>query len=552
MATAMSDAKLDALAKETFDWYVAWNPVFATFVGIHEHDHLLPRGDRAAVHEEVRQAKKALRRLEAIDRASLSPGKRTDFAVLRNVLRLSVFENEELRIWEARPAGADGVANALFPLFMRSFAPLPKRMEGIIGRLERSPAYLEATKSRIRSPVKIFAEISLETTEQTPGFLRIIEAAGKEALPAPDQARLSEAVAKTTEALGEQRRWIKEDLLPKAQDRIGIGAAKFRKLVRLRELGLTVEQIEAIGRRYLRESRKRLAALAEQIRPSATIEQATAIVKGDHPPNFEEAVAYTARVMDECKRFVQEHRLATVPANETLRVVETPTSLRHVIPFAAYFAPARFDPVQEGIYMVTPYEDKPEMLKEVAYAGVRNTAVHEGYPGHHLQLSSANVNPSYARLMSDAVETVEGWAHYCEDMMKEEGYSADPATRFVQMQDQLWRACRILIDIGLHMRRMSFDEAVEMLVKEAGMERPGAVAEVKRYTYTPAYPLSYLTGKHLILQLRKEVRRGLGTQYSDKFFHDTYLYAGSIPLTHMRGLFAYKVKELRKLRKKGL
>ena len=548
----MSDAELDGLAKEIFDWYVGWNPVFATFIGIHDYDHLLPKGDHASVLEEIAKTKEALGRLESIDRASLSPGKRTDFGVLRNSLRLSLFENEELRIWESRPGGAEGVADALFPLFMRGFAPLPDRMESITGRLERSPAYLEATKTRVRAPVKVYAEIALEATQQTPAFLQVIQAAGKEAMASADHARLSEAVSRTTEALAEQERWIKEDVLPNAKDRVGVGAAKFRKLVRLRELGLTVDEIHAIGRKYLRESKKQLAVLAGQIRKGATVEEATEIVKGDHPPNFTDAIAYTAKVMDEGKRFVRERGLATIPANETLRVVETPAYLRHVIPFAAYSSPAKFDPVQEGIYMVTPYADKPEMLKEVAYASVRNTAVHEGYPGHHLQLSCANVNPSYARLLTSAIETIEGWAHYCEDMMKEQGYSADPATKFVQMQDQVWRACRILIDIGLHTGKMTFDEAVDMLVKEAGMERPGAVAEVKRYTYTPAYPLSYLTGKHIILRLRKEVRKGLGKQYSDKFFHDTYLYAGSIPLTYMRALFAYKVKELQKLRRKGL
>jgi uncharacterized protein (DUF885 family) len=120
------------------------------------------------------------------------------------------------------------------------------------------------------------------------------------------------------------------------------------------------------------------------------------------------------------------------------------------------------------------------------------------------------------------------------------------------MLDQLWRAARILIDIDLHCGRMTYDQAVDFLVTECGFERPGAIGEVNRYSYTPAYPLSYLTGKHLILQLRRYVKQGLGTQYSDKFFHDTYLYAGSIPMRYMRSLFEYKVKELQRLRKKGL
>src|SRR2546428_217374 len=230
--------------------------------------------------------------------------------------------------------------------------------------------------------------------------------------------------------------------------------------------------------------------------PGASVEEAKEIVKSDHPTRFEEALAYTAKAMADAKAFIRQHDLATIPANEELTVIETPAYLRHVIPFAAYNSPARFESHKQGFYMVTPVEDKPEMLREHSYAGTRNTAVHEGYPGHHLQLTCATLNPSYARILADATETTEGWAHYCEDMMKREGFSADPKTKFVQLLDQIWRACRILIDVDLHTGKMTFDEAVDLLVREAGMERPGAVAEVKRYTYNPAYQLSYLIGKH--------------------------------------------------------
>jgi uncharacterized protein (DUF885 family) len=549
----MSDAEFDAFVQEVFEWLVDWDPMFATSVGIHRNDHLLPSRTLGALKEETRKAREALDRLEGFDRKSLSPGKRVDRGVFRNALRLWIFENEELRIWESLPSGAEGVGNSLFLLFMRNFAPLPERMASITGRLERAPQFLLETKSRVRTPTKLWAEIGLESAQQTPAFLGILAAAGKEALPSPDAARLEEAIARTKAALADHERWIREDLLPKARDKVGIGSAKFRRLVALRELGLSVDEVYAIGKRFLRESRRELERLAKEIPNGGTVEQAKEAVKGDHPKDWKAALDYTAKAMDDAKRFILERDLATIPPNEVLRVIETPPYLRHLLPFAAYNSPGRFDPVQEGLYMVTPYEDKPEMLRENSYAGTRNTAVHEGYPGHHLQLSCANLNPSLARLLSfGAVETVEGWAHYCEQMMKERGFGDDPATRFAQMLDQLWRAARIVIDVDLHCGRMTFDQAVDYLVTECGFERPGAIGEVKRYSYTPAYPLSYLTGKHLILQLRKDVKKGLGKQYSDKFFHDTYLYAGSIPMRYMREIFEYKVKELQKLRRKGL
>src|SRR5438132_5396272 len=548
----MPDAEVDALAKEVVDWYIEWNPIFATYVGIHDHDHRLPIGTYDAELEERARVKEFLRRVEAIDRTGLSAGKRVDLGNLRNVFRIWIFESEEIGTWQSMPRGAQTVGDALFPLFMRSFAPLPRRLESITGRLERSPAYLEETKGRIRTPIKIWCEISLEAAQRVPGFLHVIEATGKEALAGPDRARLEEAVAKTGTALQDFARWIGSDVLPKSKEKVGIGAAKFRKLVRLRELGLTVEEIYAVGEKYLRESKRALGRVAKEIKPGASVEEAKEIVKSDHPARFEEALAYTAKAMSDSKAFIRQHDLATIPANEELTVIETPAYLRHVIPFAAYNSPARFESHKQGFYMVTPVEDKPEMLREHSYAGTRNTAVHEGYPGHHLQLTCASLNPSYARIFGDAVETTEGWAHYCEDMMKEAGFSADPRTKFVQMTDQIWRACRIIIDVDLHSGKMSFDEAVNFLVRESGMERPGAVAEVKRYTYNPAYQLSYLLGKYLIIELRSDEKKRLAKKYSEKLFHDTILYAGSLPMKYVREILEHKVKELRSLSKVGL
>lgn len=552
MAGGMSDAALDALAKETFDWYIRWNPAFATHVGIHEFDHLMPRGSYEAQMEALAKAKDVLQRLEAMERKSLSPGKRVDYGVLRNTLRVYIFETEELRIWESMPQAPDTVGAALFPLFMRDFAPLARRMASITTRLEATPKYVEESKTQLRSPVKAWTEVGRQSAEHFPGFLQLIRAAGAGALPPADLSRLDEAIAKVTEAFGRYVSWIDRAVLPKAKERTGIGGTKLSKLLRIRELGLTADEIYAIGKRYLRQSKAARARLAGAIKPGASVQEAKDIVKGDHPVRFEDALAFTAKAMGDAKRFILEHDLATIPPNEVLRVVETPEYLRHVLPFAAYVMPGRFEAKQEGFYMVTPVEDKPEMLREHAYAFTRNTAVHEGYPGHHLQLTCANLNPSYARALTGATETVEGWAHYCEDMMKETGFSGDPATKFAQMTDQIWRACRIIIDIDLHRGKMTFDEAVDFLVNETGMERPGAVGEVRRYTYTPGYQLSYLLGKHLILQLQKDVKKALGRGYSDKFFHDTILYAGSLPMKHIREIFDYKLKELRKLRRKGL
>ncbi len=548
----MANTDVDALAREVFDWHMEHEPTFATYMGLHQYDHLMPDGRREAKLAEI----EALRRFEeiadAVPMKDLSAAKRIDLLALRSTLRLASFEEDELRFWESRPTAPGTVGDALFSLFMRDFAPLAERLHSITERLERTTRYVDETKSQVTRPVTLWTEIAVESAKRLPMLLNVMEASAKGAVPAADAARLGEASARAKQALEAHVRWMEKDLLPKAVPLKGMGIRKFRRLLRLRELGLTVEQVRALGTRILRDSKRQLKSLAGQIRRGATVAQASDLVKSDHPATFAEALAYTERVMREARAFVEAKGIATLPPLEELKVTETPSYLRHVIPFAAYASPGKFEARQQGIYIVTPVEDKPEMLREHNFAGVRNTAVHEGYPGHHLQLTCANRNPSLARALVQAVESIEGWAHYCEDMMKEAGFSNDPRTRFVQVQDQVWRACRILIDVDLHTNRMTFDQAVDLLVKEAGMERPGAVAEVKRYTYTPGYPLSYLIGKHLILGLKADVRRAMGPAYTDKFFHDTYLYAGSLPMAHMRALFESKLKELSKLRGQDL
>jgi uncharacterized protein (DUF885 family) len=174
------------------------------------------------------------------------------------------------------------------------------------------------------------------------------------------------------------------------------------------------------------------------------------------------------------------------------------------------------------------------------YASIRNTAVHEAFPGHFLQGATSN-RGSFVRLLAQGTETVEGWAHYCEEMMTEKGFITDLETRLIQVNDMIWRAVRIIVDVKLSRGEMSFEEAVGMLVKETGMSKEGATAEVKRYTQSPGYPLSYLIGKHLILQLKEEVKQKMGNRFNDRFFHDTITANGYLPISMLHKVFNQKM-----------
>ena len=277
-------------------------------------------------------------------------------------------------------------------------------------------------------------------------------------------------------------------------------------------------------------------ALLAEIEPGASAAEVADVVKNDHAASFAESLVEYRASMDRARAFVVEHDIATLPEEDHLNVIETPSFIRHLIPFAAYYEPAKFDPSPVGTYIVTP-PSSPEMMREHNRASISNTSVHEAYPGHHLQLSAAITNPSVVRLFSGAPEFAEGWAFYCERMMKEAGFDDTPKGWYIVHTDAIWRATRIILDVSLHRGLIGFDEAVDRLVAETGFERPAALAEVKRYTSTPTYQLSYLFGRHMIEKLKADVERREGRDFSVKRFHDTLLYGGTMPVSYARRLF---------------
>jgi uncharacterized protein (DUF885 family) len=175
-------------------------------------------------------------------------------------------------------------------------------------------------------------------------------------------------------------------------------------------------------------------------------------------------------------------------------------------------------------------------MLEHNFSSISNTSIHEAYPGHHLQLAVAGKHPSLTRLFTEAPEFVEGWGMYSEQMMREQGFDDAPNFRLNMHTDAIWRACRIVLDVRMHRGEIGVDEAIRWMVEQTSFEEPNARAEVNRYTYTPTYQLSYLLGKVLLLQLRADEQRRLGSAFSLRDFHDAMLRAGTMPISFQRRL----------------
>jgi uncharacterized protein (DUF885 family) len=531
------DERLYDLVEARFRRIIRDNPIVGTYVGIHTEDDRLGDASRDAVLEELAQEQAHLAAVAAIQPAGLSATGRVERDLEIHNLRRAIFDIEVGRIWERRSTALDAIGDGLFLIFAQDFAPLPERLESITGRLEDVPEYLEAAKSRAVVPqVRLWQRLEIESAGDLPSFFDEIVAAGA-ALPDAERRRLARAADGARAALATYSTWL-EGTLTDGTDDWALGRERYDELVGLRAFdGLDSDAILAIGEEQLRVNREARVAAARDIDPD--VDEATVVdrIKEDHPATFEDALDAYREVMVRGRRHLIEHRIVTVPPDERIDVIPTPEYLRNVVPFAAYFSPPKFDPNPKGIYIVTPsVGNDPNAMREHNYSAISNTSIHEAYPGHHLQLAVANRHPSLTRIATDAPEFTEGWGMYSEQLMREQGFDDAPNFRLALYTDAIWRACRIVLDVRMHRGELSVDEATEYLVSNTSFEGANARAEVNRYTYTPTYQLSYLLGKVLLLQLRADEQRRLGSRFDLRAFHDTLLNNGSLPISFHRRL----------------
>jgi len=517
------------------------DPVLATYLGIHAWDDRLPDASRDRVLDQIEQGRRHLAAVEALDPSGLSAPVRFERDLEIHNVRRVIFDADVIRWWERRSSGIDAVGDALFPLVTRDFGTPVERYAAIAGRLEDVPQHLLAHRTRAAVPqVRSWQELEIASAHDLPAFFgEILTVAGTLGLPQAQVRGLEHAVHAAGAAVAEHAAWV-ASTIPGGTDEWALGRERYDALVALRAFdGLDADAILEIGLDQLAEHHEARAAAARELDPDSAELEVVERIKGDHAATFDQALAEYRGAMSRARQFLIDRRLVTVPDGERIEVLATPAYLRRVMPFAAYFAPAPFDRDPVGTYVVTPsVDDDPNAMREHYRASISNTSIHEAYPGHHLQLTIAVRHPSLTRLFADAPEFVEGWGMYSEQMMREEGFDDGPAFRLALATDAIWRACRIVLDIRMHRGELSIEEAIDFLVQHTRFERPNALAEVRRYTSTPTYPLSYLLGKVLILGLREDQRRRRGGTFSLREFHDTLLRNGSLPISFHRRLLA--------------
>lgn len=522
----------DAFIHDFKDTYLSFHPVHASYMGDHRFDHTL--GDQSeAAQEALYEALKDFEaRLAEFDPAEIPPERRIDEAILHGMLKVLTLEHEEIGWHRLMPQTyLETVLDGVHVLLSRDFAPLPDRLANVASRLREAPACLEAGKANLTRPARRWTETALEVADGGCAFLDDV------VLPLADQhSGLREAVEMAKRAIADYRSFLETELLPRSDRPIGIGEFLYNfKLRHEHHFDLTASDLLAIGEEARRDTLRQLAETARRIDPSATWQELVDRHKDDHPA-AEGLLDSYRREMERAREFVRSKGLATLPEGDVLRVIETPRFIRSVIPYAAYQSPGTYDTLQEGLFYVTPVdpahppEDRAEQLRGHNRYGIPVTSLHEGYPGHHMQLVLANRLDAPVRHLFGNNAYCEGWALYCEEMMYEQGFYPDEITRLFQLKDVLWRACRVIVDASLQTGQWGFEQAVDFLVEEAKLERINAEAEVTWYSYSPAYPMSYLMGKRGILAIRRAYQEALGERFNLRAFHDRLLALGTIPV----------------------
>ncbi len=536
------NSEFTELRQKVFDYVMKKNPVSATNMGIHEYDGQLPDGSRESFEEMISRYGEWIGDLNEIEREKLSQENRESLQAGVHLLKLRLFELEQLRFWESDPNQPQIIGSSLLPLLKRDFAPLETRLKSAISRIDGIPEFLEKGKELVVDPVELWVNISLDSLNKLPGLLAVIKQTAVESeLSGEDIKEMEEAIKKARKAFDDFENWL-EKKGGSAREDFAVGTEKFQALLEKQKLGYDIAEITELGKKYLDESRSEMEKYARRVNEDYSVRDAVNKIERNTPKDFEKAITWYERAIKESRNYVERKNLATIPNNEDITVIETPSYLQHLIPFAAYMPPAKYDENREGAYMVTPPEEEEE-LSRFAFWTIRNTTVHEGYPGHHLQMSASVESEDLFAVLSDATETIEGWAHYCEEMMKNYGFDDTPEARLVQLKGRRWRAARIIADVKLSTGKFTYREGVEYMADTLDMDEKSAEAEVKRYTQNPSYQLSYLLGRHKIGKLKEHVKERMGGDYNDRFFHDGLIYGGAVPIKFHRDRFNRMINE---------
>ena len=548
-----SALKFRTLAADYFEQvYFKYSPTEGTQAGLHQYDPRLEDYSRAEVEREIANLRMFDTKFEAISPVALDESTRGDLAMVRNNIRGNLLELETIRPWEKNPdTYSSGIANSAFVLMERKFAPADERLRSLVAREKQMPAVFIAARQNLKNPPRVFTEIALE---QLPDIISFFEKDVPEAFNDAKDPRLIAEFHGTNAAvissLREYEQWVKTDLLPRSNGDFRIGSDTFSKKLLYDEMvDTSLDKLLTVAYADLHRNQKEFERVAKEVDPSKTPKEVLAELASIHP-SPDQLLPTFRNTFGVLIGFIRDKHIITIPSDVQPVLEETPPFMRATTQ-ASMDSPGPFETNSTTAYFNVTLPEKGWSAAHIAehmaafnVGTIISTSVHEAYPGHYVQFLWVNhADLSQVRKIITANTNVEGWAHYCEQMMLDEGYG-QPGTgakdereakliRLGQLQDALLRDARFIVGIKMHTGQMTFDQAVDFFVTDGYQSRSVGLVETKRGTADPTY-LYYTLGKLQIMKLRSDLEKKQGPNFSLQRFHDDFMRQGGAPIKIVR------------------
>ncbi len=535
-------AEFNAVVDKYFDFYFSFHPSEATGAGFHQYDNKLEDYSAASHAQQIRGLKDYLSKFEAIDASKLPPYTQGDREWIISSIHSGLLELEDIQMWKKDPDSyTGGITNSIFLIMKRNYAPPEQRLRSAIAREKQVPKALEYARENLRNPPKIYTQIALEQLPDEADFFRKdVPDAFSEVTDPKLLAEFKTANQGVIDAFQSYQKFLQDSVLPHANGDFRLGAENYRKKLLYDEMvDIPLDRLLAIGYDNLHQNQEALKKVAAEIDPKRPVREVLGDLQNQHPAPDQLLQAFR-NTFSGLTEFIEQKKIITVPPGQAPILEPTPPFERATTE-ASIDTPGAYEKHdRKAFFNVTtpdprwPQQRVEDWMKTFNNSMIPGTAIHEVYPGHFVQFLWIDENPSKVRKLIFSGTNAEGWAHYCEQMMLDEGYgNGDPKLRLGQLEDALLRNARYIVGIKLHTANMTLDEARKFFVDE-GYQTPAiADVETKRGTSDPTY-LMYTLGKLQILKLREDYRKMRGNDFSLMEFHNKFMEQGGLPLKIIR------------------
>ena len=531
--------------------YLPFNPTEGTSAGLHQYDSKLEDYSRAGVDRETAALHTYEKKVAAFPAANLNQWDDGDREFLLGTIRSQLLSLETIRLWQKDPDYySSGITNSAFTIIERDYLPAEVRLASLIAREKQMPAALEAARANLVNPPRIYTEIAVE---QLPGIIGFFQSDIPAAFTTVKDRKLLDEFhasnAAVIQALSSYQEWLKSDMLPKSNGDFRIGAATFSAKLRDDEMvDIPLDRLLEIAYADLHKNQEQFRQVAAELDSRKTPMQVLAELQADHPAP-DQLLGKFQNTFNNLIQFIREKQIVTIPSDVQPTLENTPPFMRATT-FASMDSPGAYETGSHKAYfnVTVPGSDETPQQREESMGAfnigtIISTSVHEAYPGHYVQFLFMPQIHSRVRKILYSSSNVEGWAHYCEQMMLDQGYGGPgwgakdareaKLIRLGQLDDALLRDARFIVGIQMHTQGMTIDQAVDFFQKEGYQTRATGLVETKRGASDPTY-LYYTLGKLMILKLRADVQEKEGAAFSLEKFHDDFLLQGGVPLPIVR------------------